>query len=334
MTPRALALATLLALTPAQALLCPRGRPCTVPAISLNPVTLPCPGGPGTVTWLRTSPLRLLRLSGGTCLLPGGALRLAAPWPRDSGVYTCRRGDVTVAYYDLAVQDVEQLHVSHVGRGQVPLGPRGPLFTAWTPWQACDRCGVPGERKQVGFCYTTQPRGLPRPCGLAGASHPPRGPELRVKGCWVPCKGRWGGGEPRQAPQLLLTHYPLHPAGETQLRCPAASIYSPVAWQAGTTALNRLQAGAGAPRLDKASGGAVLVLPPGATPGTYHCYVGGRLAALFWLGPALAPTPARGAARAYGAIEAAVVGLALFLVALLVLGLLEACRRRPGALGT
>uniref|UniRef100_A0A7M4EM64 Family with sequence similarity 187 member B n=1 Tax=Crocodylus porosus TaxID=8502 RepID=A0A7M4EM64_CROPO len=330
----ALALAALLALTPSQALPCPRDRPCTVPAISLNPVTLLCPGGPGTVTWLRTSPLRLLRFSGGARLLPGGALRLAAPWPRDSGVYTCRRGDATVACYELAVQDVGQLHVSHMGHGQVPLSPRWPLFTAWAPWQACDRCGVPGERKQVGFCYATQPRGLPRPCGLTGASHPPRGPELRVKGCWVPCGWRRGGDKPRGAPRLLLTHYPLHSAEETRLRCPAASIYSPVAWQANTTALNRLQAGAGAPRLDEASGGAVLVLPPGATPSTYHCYVGGHLAALFWLGPAPAPTPARGAAHAYRAIEAAVVGLALFLVALLVLGLLEACRRRPGALGS
>uniref|UniRef100_A0A674JNR0 Ig-like domain-containing protein n=1 Tax=Terrapene triunguis TaxID=2587831 RepID=A0A674JNR0_9SAUR len=273
MCPRAVALSFLFALIsavangdPSQGVSLPEpclpGRPCTLALISDNPVTLRCPGAPhqGPVSWQYVDPSRpgerpatFIRTGHPLALIPTraklwqlrlktrllrGDLRILDPGVEDSGIYTCRRGDTMLAYYEVDFQDAGRLHISHASLGEAALanttvelagGARGQLFTTWARWQPCDRCGGPGERKRVGFCYArlaSRPQG-PLPCGLAGRGLPQRGPELRVESCEVPCdraytpsRDEWG-----KAPILVITRYRALPHASARLRCPTASIY-------------------------------------------------------------------------------------------------------------
>uniref|UniRef100_A0A8C8RIU7 Immunoglobulin subtype 2 domain-containing protein n=1 Tax=Pelusios castaneus TaxID=367368 RepID=A0A8C8RIU7_9SAUR len=208
---------------------CLPGRPCTLALISNNPVTLRCPGAPHEgLLWQLRLKTRLIR----------GDLRIQDPGVEDSGVYTCHHGDATLAYYEVDFQDVRRLHVSHANLGEATLanatvdlagGDQGKLFTAWARWQPCDRCGGPGERKRVGFCYAqlaSHPQ-EPLSCGVAGRGLPQRGPELQVENCEVPCDGAYGSGqdEPVRVPLLVITRYRALPHARARLRCPTASIY-------------------------------------------------------------------------------------------------------------
>uniref|UniRef100_A0A8C3IES9 Ig-like domain-containing protein n=1 Tax=Chrysemys picta bellii TaxID=8478 RepID=A0A8C3IES9_CHRPI len=305
--------------------LCLPGRPCTLALISDNPVTLRCPGAP------HQGPLRLK-----TRLLRGD-LRILDPSVEDSGVYTCRRGDAMLAYYEVDFQDAGRLHISHASLGEAALanttvelagGAQGQLFTAWARWQPCDRCGGPGERKRVGFCYArlaSRPQG-PLPCGLAGRGLPQRGPELRVESCEVPCdraytpsRDEWACARPTPGSANLSLSAP-----------------SPVYWQEGPTALTWLDLHQrnGSIGLDKATGGGTLLLSSwnGTDAGYYQCYVGGRLVGRFLVTPPRVLAPAPELTRAYSAIESLVVGLAIFLIFLLFLSILQSCRRKPGAI--
>uniref|UniRef100_A0A452I915 Ig-like domain-containing protein n=1 Tax=Gopherus agassizii TaxID=38772 RepID=A0A452I915_9SAUR len=319
---------------------CLPGHPCMLALISDNPVTLRCPGAP------HQGPLRLK-----TRMLRGD-LRILDPSVEDSGIYTCRRGDAMLAYYEVDFQDAGRLHISHASLGKPPLanttvelagGDQRQLFTAWARWQPCDRCGGPGERKRVGFCYAqlaSRPQG-PLPCGLAGRGLPQRGPELRVESCEVPCdraytlsRDEWG-----KAPLLVITRYRALPYASARLRCPTASIYrykDPVYWQEGPTALTWLDLHQrnGSISLDKATGGGTLLLSSwnGTDAGYYQCYMGGRLVGRFLVTPPRVLAPAPELTRAYSAIESLVVGLAIFLIFLLFLSILQSCRRKPGTI--
>ncbi|KAG6922334.1 family with sequence similarity 187 member B [Chelydra serpentina] len=340
MCPRAVALSFLFALISAVAKPCLPGRPCTLALISDNPVTLRCPGAPhqGPVSWQYVDPSQLWQLRLKTRLLQGD-LRILDPGVGDSGVYTCRRGDAVLAYYE----------ISHASLGEAALanttvdlagGARGLLFTAWARWQPCDRCGGPGERKRVGFCYArlaSRPEGA-LPCGVAGRGLPQRGPELRVESCEVPCDGAYAPSrdELGRAPLLVITRYRALPHARARLRCPTASIYSPVYWQEGPTALTWLDLHQrnGSIGLDKATGGGTLLLSSwnGTKAGYYQCYVGGRLVGRFLVTPPRALAPAPELTRAYSAIESLVVGLSIFLIFLLFFSILQSCRRKPGAI--
>ncbi|XP_050786180.1 protein FAM187B [Gopherus flavomarginatus] len=384
MCPRAVALSFLFALIsavangdPSQGVSLPKpclpGHPCTLALISDNPVTLRCPGAPhqGPVSWQYVDPSRpgerpatFIRTGHPLALIPiraklwqlrlktrmlRGDLRILDPSVEDSGIYTCRRGDAMLAYYEVDFQDARRLHISHASLGKPPLanttvelagGDQRQLFTAWARWQPCDRCGGPGERKRVGFCYAqlaSRPQG-PLPCGLAGRGLPQRGPELRVESCEVPCdraytlsRDEWG-----KAPLLVITHYRALPYASARLRCPTASIYSPVYWQEGPTALTWLDLHQrnGSISLDKATGGGTLLLSSwnGTDAGYYQCYVGGRLVGRFLVTPPRVLAPAPELTRAYSAIESLVVGLAIFLIFLLFLSILQSCRRKPGTI--
>nr|XP_025039563.1 protein FAM187B [Pelodiscus sinensis] len=323
MCPRAVALSFLFALICAVAhgdlsqgislpVPCLLGRPCTLALISDNPVTLRCPGTPqqGPISWQYVDPSRrgerpatfirtghplaliptrakLWRLRLKTRLLEGD-LQIVDPGVEDSGIYTCRQGDATLAYYEVDFQDAKRLHISHASLGEAALanttvklagGARGQLLPAWAPWQPCDRCGGPGERKRVGFCYAwlvSRPEG-PLPCGLAGRGLPQRGPELRVESCEVPCDRAYVSGqdEPSRPPLLVITRYRALPRAGARLRCPMASIYSPVYWQEGPTALTwqDLRQRNRSISLDQVTGGGTLLLSSwnggSSTPGAF-----------------------------------------------------------------
>lgn len=247
---------------------CVPGHICTLAFVSNNPVFLRCPHGfPLLISWQYLDPAQtdgqpipflsygsrfwpavnhadLRRLQMNSWLV-GSSLYIPNPSMRDSGLYTCRSGDATLAYYRVDFQDADSIHVSHASLGEATLGnatadlgngARAKLFTSWGPWQPCDRCGPPGERKQVGFCYAQVIDGKkrrgegPLPCGMARWKHPTlpkRGPELRVETCQVLCNESYplAKEEPDAVPMVVYTTY--HPSFQdtAYLRCPTSSIY-------------------------------------------------------------------------------------------------------------
>eukprot|EP00061_Rhincodon_typus_P004187 g21955.t1 len=260
-------------------------RPCTVPFLSHNPLTLRCPGaleaeedmvhwqyvnlsrelgpglgpgrsrrrpepgvgagagaGPGrpldvedggsprTFIGPRGARVRRGPLSelSGRAVLRGGVLLVGQARPGDSGLYVCKAGASTLAQYRVDVQDAERLHVSHRGLGQAPLrnqsvrlheagGHRLRLYTRWGPWQECDRCGAPGERKRLGFCWASlqdeeedreeEEEVQEEPCGLMqlrlGQALPRRGPEIRYETCRRECGSSGHEELAAQARELL-----------------------------------------------------------------------------------------------------------------------------------
>ncbi|OWK16201.1 hypothetical protein Celaphus_00004523, partial [Cervus elaphus hippelaphus] len=97
--------------------------------------------------------------------LPGGSLQLNKPQPSQTGLYRCEDSNTAlVVEYEIDFQDVTTLHITHKGLGQnhlqnqsLSLGRQEIIFTHWEPWQDCNRCGVPGERKRLGYCYIQEP---------------------------------------------------------------------------------------------------------------------------------------------------------------------------------
>ncbi|XP_034279445.1 protein FAM187B [Pantherophis guttatus] len=360
---------------------CLPGQPCVLAFISNNPIILRCPrsSSRGYITWQYLDPfwsdeqpLTFLR-SGGTSWplvtydklqrlsfksrLIAGNLYIPSPSLEDSGLYTCRAGDATLGYYEVDFQDAERLHVSHAGLGEATLGnstvqldngAQATLFTSWSPWQSCDRCGHPGERKQVGFCYaqlTTMDseEEMPLPCGMARRKYlmlPQRGPELRIETCQVPCDTSYFAcqEEPHWVPFLVFTNYHPQQKSTAHLRCPASSIYSPVYWQVGLTTLTHLQLlqkdvnfSTSSQSLDKATGGGILHLSfqNDSHSTFYQCFVNGHLAGKFLVTSPGTVRPPGELAHTYSIIEALVVGLSIFLVFLMFLSIIESCRRKP-----
>lgn len=106
--------------------------------------------------------------------LPGGSLQLTNPQPSQTGLYHCEDNDsALLVEYEIDFQDVPTLHIMHKGLGQKPLqnetlslGGKELIFTHWDPRQDCNRCGEPGERKRLGYCYIEEPLEKPMPCWL------------------------------------------------------------------------------------------------------------------------------------------------------------------------
>lgn len=247
---------------------CLPGHPCTLAFVSDNPVILRCPHAFQRVyvswqyldpAWTNEQPATFLHASSSfhfqfkqpklgrlhlKSRLVAGNLYIPSPSVEDSGLYICRVGDAILAYYQVDFQDAEHIHVSHAGLEETILGnttvelengAQALLFTSWGPWQLCDRCGSPGERKQVGFCYaqvTRKKRQLEKmlPCGMARKKHPTlpqRGPELRLETCQVHCDESYALAkeEPGMVPLLVFTSYHPQLQATAYLRCPTSSIY-------------------------------------------------------------------------------------------------------------
>lgn len=242
---------------------CHQGQPCTLAFISDNPVNLPCPYALDHIsvawhylnpTWDNKQPVIFLRTGNPSrplltrvelqslqlkSQLVDGNLYIPTPSVEDSGVYTCRVGEATIAYYDVDFQDAESIHVSHADMGEATLGNStvelgngtwAKMFTAWNAWQPCNHCSNPGERKRVGFCYALVTRENqvvepPQPCGMVRRKYPRlplRGPELRMETCQAPCDG---SSQTKMVSLLVYTTYHPQLKSFAYLRCPTSSIY-------------------------------------------------------------------------------------------------------------
>ncbi|KAM4825642.1 protein FAM187B [Thomomys bottae] len=221
---------------------CPRASLCQRALLSGNDVVLQCDGH--VTQWFFTSiwgeQLALLSPLSHFSPLPGGSLQLKNPQAFHSGLYSCQQGDGSpLVEYEIDFQEVSHLHVTHKNLGQSPL-PNETLvldqavemFTQWGPWQDCNRCGEPGERKRLGYCYIKNPQDPPTACGLYLGDKkmaPGRAqPELQVEACRTPCVFPKETGQPF----FVFDIYPLGKlTSNLWLSCPLASIYRPVRWE-------------------------------------------------------------------------------------------------------
>ncbi|XP_003420853.2 protein FAM187B-like [Loxodonta africana] len=167
--------------------------------------------------------------------LPGGGLQLTNPQPSQTGLYSCQDNDsALVVEYEIDFQDVTTIHITHKSLGQRPLqnetlhlGGRVLMFTQWEPWQDCNRCGEPGERKRLGYCYIQEdPLEKPMPCRLylgEESVQPSRmRPELQVEACLVPCNPI----KEINQPYFIFDIHQLNKLTNGMwLTCPLASIY-------------------------------------------------------------------------------------------------------------
>nr|XP_008985989.1 protein FAM187B-like [Callithrix jacchus]XP_035141834.1 protein FAM187B-like [Callithrix jacchus] len=131
--------------------------------------------------------------------VPGGSLQLTKPQPSQTGLCRCQGIDDTlVVEYEIDFQDVTTVHVTHKNPNQkrlqnetLSLGGEVLVFTHWDPWQDCNRCREPGERKRLGYCYLQEPLENPMPCQLYLRDEKMQfscmRPELQVEACHVPC---------------------------------------------------------------------------------------------------------------------------------------------------
>ncbi|KAL7981112.1 hypothetical protein Chor_005346 [Crotalus horridus] len=301
---------------------CLPGHPCVLAFISENPVMLRCPRSSykGHITWqyldpswTDEQPLTFLR-SGGTSWplfshaklqrlrfksrLITSSLYIPRPSTEDSGLYTCRAGDATLGYYDVDFQNARRLHVSHASLGEAILsnvtvqlvnGTQASLFTSWSPWQSCDRCGHPGERKQVGFCYAqmttvdSEEEERPLPCGIARQKY-------LIPVYW-------------QVGLTTLTHLQLQNFNFSR----------------SSQSLDKATGG----------GILHLSFQNDSHSTLYQCFVNGHLAGKFLVTSPGAVSPPGELAHTYSIIEALVVGLSIFLVFLMFLSIIESCRKKP-----
>ncbi|XP_078688430.1 Ig-like V-type domain-containing protein FAM187A [Branchiostoma floridae x Branchiostoma belcheri] len=75
----------------------------------------------------------------------------------DSGMYYCRDGDKLLVLYYLTVKEPKAVKLSLVALKEKTLPNRTAggmtLFTLWSPWGECNRCGGSGERARIGICH-------------------------------------------------------------------------------------------------------------------------------------------------------------------------------------
>ncbi|XP_077629911.1 protein FAM187B-like [Crocuta crocuta] len=226
---------------------CPDGKQCHKALLSDNDIFLPCNASgsqwyffllqDGT-SWSST----LSRASNIEVIADSGIL-IRSPSPFQTGFYHCRdKNGNQVVQYELDFQDVSALHITHKGLGQKPLrnetlslGGKEIVFTRWEPWQDCNRCGGPGERKRLGYCYIEEPQEEALPCWLYLGNlkvwSSRMRPEMQVEACYVPCAAS------------MLDYIPFdnfeisEELGSAWLTCPLGSIYRPILWEANNTPL-------------------------------------------------------------------------------------------------
>ncbi|KAG8549846.1 hypothetical protein GDO81_019554, partial [Engystomops pustulosus] len=329
---------------------CPIHQPCTTALASHNPITLKCEDQPknAAVYWqyLDTSqpharPHKILNLMSRSEIVAGN-LKLLSPRIQDTGIYTCREKGNYLAYYELDFQDSENIYISHVVLGNkvlpntsIDLGPVGTaeVFTVWSSWQTCDRCGTLGERKKVGFCYMEISKNVtvkedPRPCGLVnhGQAQFSHAPELRIEMCHEACTETSSMEDENLA--IVLVNYQTYLHADILLQCPSSSIYKPVSWKHGNTSFMHLHQmmNNASYVLDKKTGGGSLFIPllNKSDEGIYRCYVEHRMVGRFHV--IFANIDGSSAPQYYSIPESIVLGLSLFLLVLLCFSILQQCK--------
>ncbi|XP_005400090.1 PREDICTED: protein FAM187B isoform X3 [Chinchilla lanigera] len=273
---------------------CPRGQKCQLALLSGNDVLLDCPFlkaywyyhySLSKEGWLiRPSEISNIKVTS------QGNLAISSPLPSQTGVYFCwEEGNTEVTQFEIDFQNINFLYVTHNGLNEMPLqneslhvGSKAFIFTRWEPWQVCNRCGVPGERKRLGYCYIEEPQEKPMSCGLylrdQKLPHTRLRPEMQVEACLVPCEH----SKEMDQPQFIYDYSQLGKLTDNLwLDCPLASIYRPVSWEANNTPLtwqNELSGKNLHSTLDIPSGGRQLQI---FQPAIYRCFVEQEVVAQF-----------------------------------------------------
>ncbi|XP_037675890.1 protein FAM187B-like [Choloepus didactylus] len=221
---------------------------------------------------------------------PQGSILIKNPQPSQTGFYRCHDENGTLLVeYEIDFQDATTLHITHRDLAQEPLenetlslGGKELIFTRWEPWQDCNRCGVPGERKRLGYCYIQGPLEEAMPCRLylrevTMWSNRIR-PELQVEACQVPCKKT----QRFVSQYISFESFELNEVSESVwLTCPLGSIYRPIHWEANGALLTWQRQLSGrdfGTALDPVNGGRRLQI---SQPAIYKCFVQQELMARF-----------------------------------------------------
>ncbi|KAL2762555.1 protein FAM187B precursor [Daubentonia madagascariensis] len=279
---------------------CPRGKQCRQALLSGNDILLDC--NSSGAHWYYFLPhgrdhrsSSLLGVSN-IEIMPEGSLIIRNPLPSQTGIYYClNKNGTQVVRYEIDFQDVTTLHVTHKGLGQNPLqnetlrlGGKELIFTRWEPWQDCNRCGEPGERKRLGYCYVEEPLEEPTPCwlylGEVAVWISRMRPELQVEDCHAQCSD----DEPLRVDYVTFDNFQLNEESESVwLSCPLGSIYRPVIWEADDMPLTwkgQLSGWDVNTFLDPSTGGKQLRV---FQPAIYKCFVQQELVAQFNPRPSL-----------------------------------------------
>ncbi|XP_010847592.1 PREDICTED: protein FAM187B-like [Bison bison bison] len=225
---------------------CPNHKHCQLALLSNNDIILHC-NAPGA-QWQFLTPLKTTWASNSTTNLNmvtmlNGNLLIKNPLPSHTGIYNCNDKDgKKLMRYEIDFQDVVTLHITHKDLDQKPLqneslslSSKQFVFTHWEPWQDCNRCGEPGERKRLGYCYIQESLENPMPCWLYLGDEKLWSsrlrPEMQVETCHIPCTLI-------DAKYVIFDNFQLrNKVGSAWLTCPLGSIYRPVLWEANNLSL-------------------------------------------------------------------------------------------------
>ncbi|XP_015352744.1 protein FAM187B-like isoform X2 [Marmota marmota marmota] len=265
---------------------CPHGKQCQKALLSSNDVLLQCSsaGAHWYYFFLQTrSGWTTTNTSVSNMVTtPVGHLLIRDPLPSQTGLYSCWNENGTQeTQYEIDFQDVSSLHITHKSLDQDPLhneslelGRQETVFTHWEPWQDCNRCDVPGERKRLGYCYIQEPQEEPVPCGIflgqAKLKSNRLRPEMQVEACLVPC-------DPQHSYHHEYTVFDSFSFSKESealwLTCSLGSIYRPIMWEVNGIPLTwrgQLIGQGMNTVLDTSTGGRQLQI---FQPATYKCYV-------------------------------------------------------------
>ncbi|XP_017359644.1 protein FAM187B [Cebus imitator] len=273
---------------------CPSGNQCRQALLSGNDILLYCNSSGARWYYLFTrgekGTFTSLTNISNMEIMPEGSLLIKDPLPSQTGLYHCwNKNDRQVVQYEIDFQDVTILHVTHKGLGQRPLqnetlhlGGKELIFTRWEPWQDCNHCEEPGERKRLGYCYIEERLEEAMPCWLylgdVQVWSSRLRPELQVEACHVPCSNN----TQLKMNYVIFDNFSLDEETEfVWLNCPLGSIYRPVNWRANDTPLtweSQLSGRDFTTFLDPSTGGRQLQV---FQPAIYRCFVQQELVAQF-----------------------------------------------------
>lgn len=216
-------------------ILCPPGKRCQKALLSGNDIILSCnfsepqwsfnflPGGAG---WSHN-----FSAASNMQVMSNGQLLIQNPSPSQTGFYRCQDGrSKAESQYELDFQDVGSANVIHSSLNQKPLqnhtlqrGNKILIFTRWDPWQDCNHCGEPGERKRLGFCFIQELPAAPVPCWLyTGKSKVWSSrlrPEVQVEACSAACRTA-------RVSNVVFDSYQFDERTDSAwLSCPLGSLY-------------------------------------------------------------------------------------------------------------
>ncbi|XP_018620015.2 Ig-like V-type domain-containing protein FAM187A [Scleropages formosus] len=242
----------------------------------------------------------------------------------DSGYYIC--GSTSGQYFYAYYVDIQEpcfisfpqhsmaLNCSPRQRGATETSAFYRVFTNYSEWTVCDRCGVPGEQMRTGLCYLSSPylhvryKSMSEGVNSCGSPAVPerfqlavreRGAELEVRDCEIPCSAQPIPPQELSSVLVLLAsgkkagqvpvYYQNYPSGShVILTCPGAKPEHAVAWDWGQVGLYRSRYMEGVDKSMRVyiDAGNHLHFDPVhlEDKGSYYCWLQGKVAAEIKLG--------------------------------------------------